>query len=143
MADEQVTSYLFENQPWKLNPPADESDLRLLITRIPGFPICLSKFLRKHDGGEGGVESSRVFDLALWGVKDLSHYFDYKNQYCVNWNGYIMIGRSGAGHELLVPLGQDDPPVYACDPLDYEPVSEEVNLLYNSFSELLAARTLS
>lgn len=55
----------------------------------------------------------------------------------------MIIGRFGAGHELLVPLGCDDPPVYACDPLDDEPVSDNVDLLYKSLSELLLNRTLA
>ena len=136
--------YLFSDEPWKLNPPADESQLASLMKRIEGFPRCLADFLREHDGGEGGVKNtSKISGLILYGVKDLSYYFDYFNERCFeNWKDYLIIGMSGAGHELLLPLHQDDPAVYACDPLDDEPVSEMINLLFPSFSTLLDCRTL-
>lgn len=130
------------HKPWILRPPATEQELHLLVRKINGFPKALFNFLQQHDGGEGGIKNSdRIVDLGLWGVKDLSMFFDYKNEVKENWHGYLMVGRSGAGHELLVPLGQDDPPVYACDPLDDEPISEDIDLLYASFSELMANRT--
>ena len=135
--------YLFSDEPWKLNPPADELELASLMKKIDGFPRCLADFLREHDGGEGGVKNtSRITDMAIWGVKDLSYCLDYKNDlWRDNWKEYMIIGRSGAGHELLLPLGQDNPAVYACDPLDDEPVSDDI-LLFPSFSEMLASRTL-
>jgi|GEM_PF-4530440 len=144
MTEEVSRPCLYSDEPWKLNPPADEMELASLMKKIDGLPRCLINFLKEHDGGEGGVKnSSRITDLALWGVNDLSYYFDYKNEGLHdNWKEYMIIGRSGAGHELLLPLGQDNPAVYACDPLDDEPVSDEVDLLFPSFSAMLASRTL-